>query len=72
MYHVGGNLAIHYEFTKVELATEAGLKFAKVYFVNCNLAIDLPNFSAFVKTRTGLDRTGPKVNSSRKLLNTRN
>ena len=27
---------------------------------------------AFVKTRTGLDRTGPKVNSSRSLLNTKN
>ena len=28
-----------------EIAIEAGLKFAKVCFANCNLACNLPNFS---------------------------
>jgi len=48
------NLAIRYHFTKVlpcqlliksEVTIEVELKFTKVYFANCNLGCDSPNFS---------------------------
>ena len=58
-YHIGGNFGgefcnllqirqrsfIHQLLMASKIAIEAGLKFAKVYFVNCNLACDLPSFS---------------------------
>ena len=56
IYHVEGNLGICYKichqsftcqlFVATEMAIEAGLEFAKVYFANCTLTCNSPKFTA--------------------------
>lgn len=54
-WQIGNQLWICQSFTchllvASKLAIEAGLKFAKVYFTNCNLASDLPNIPSSLYT----------------------